>query len=117
MKNLRNIFAILACLICFSLTPPHHGWADYDQTKTLDFTGTIKSSTYENPHGVIKVNEGKKTWTVILAPVSRMSDRGLTAEMIKKGGDIRVVGYPHKETKNEMRAERVFVKDTKYELR
>ena len=117
MKNLKNIFAVFSFAICISFTPPHHGWADYDQTKTLDFTGTIKSSTYENPHGVIKVNQDKKIWTVILAPVSRMTDRGITAEMIKKGGSIRVVGYPHKETKNEMRAERVFVSDTKYELR
>ena len=117
MKSLKNICAVLTFLICASFTPPHHGWADYDQTKTLDFTGNIKTSTYENPHGVIKVNEGKKVWTVILAPVSRMTDRGLTAEMIKQGGQIRVVGYPHKEKKDEMRAERVFVKDTKYELR
>jgi hypothetical protein len=117
MKNLKNIFAVFSFAVCISFTPPHHGCADYDQTKTLDFTGTIKSSAYENPHGVIKVNQDKKIWTVILAPVSRMTDRGLTAEMIKKDGSIRVVGYPHKKTKNEMRAERVFVKDTKYELR
>jgi hypothetical protein len=117
MKNLKSICAALTFFICISFTPPHHGWADYDQTKTLDYSGKIQSSTYENPHGVIKVNEGKKIWTVILAPVSRMTDRGLTAEMIKKGSQIRVVGYPHKETKNEMRAERVFVNDTKYELR
>lgn len=117
MKNLKFLSAILLFMVGVSFTIPHHGWADYDQTKTIDYTGTIQSSVYENPHGVIKVNQGKKIWTVILAPVSRMTDRGLTAEMVKKGGTIRVVGYQHKETKDEMRAERVFVKDTKYELR
>ena len=117
MNFLKNIFAVFFLLICVSFTPPHHGWADYDQTKTLDYSGTIQSSVYENPHGVIKVTQGKKIWTVILAPVSRMTDRGVTEDMVKKGNTIRVVGSPHKEKKAEMRAERVYVKDTKYELR
>jgi hypothetical protein len=117
MKLLKNIITVLSLSVCISFIVPHHGWADYDQTKTVDYTGTIRSSTYENPHGVIKINQGKKIWTVILAPVSRMTDRGLTAEMIKKGNSLRVVGYQHKEKKDEMRAERVFVNDTKYELR
>jgi hypothetical protein len=46
-----------------------------------------------------------------------MEARGLNADMIKKGTTIRVVGYPHKETKDEMRAERIYVGDNKYELR
>ena len=117
MKYLNNVFAALSLSLCISFTPPHHGWADYDQTKTLDYTGIIQSSVYENPHAVIKVSQGKKIWTVILAPVSRMSDRGVTADMVKKGNSIRVVGYAHKEKKAEMRAERVFVNDVKYELR
>jgi hypothetical protein len=63
------------------------------------------------------VLQGKKLWTVILAPVTRMEARGVTAEMIKKGTSVQVVGYPHKEIKDEMRAERIFVNGTKYELR
>ena len=117
MKYPKNVFAVLSVFVFISFVPPHHGWADYDQTKTLDYSGSIQSSVYENPHGIIKVNQGKKIWTVILAPVSRMTDRGLTADMVKKGNSIRVVGYPHKEKKAEMRAERVFVNDVKYELR
>ena len=117
MNFLKNIFAVLSLSVCLSFVLPHHGWADYDLEKTLDYTGTIQSSAYENPHAVIKINQGKKVWTVILAPVSRMSERGVTADMVKKGNSIRVVGYPHKTKKDEMRAERVFVKDAKYELR
>jgi hypothetical protein len=37
--------------------------------------------------------------------------------MIKKGSSLRVVGYPHKEIKDEMRAERIYVGDKKFELR
>lgn len=117
MSLLKNIFAVLLFLLCISFTPPHHGWANYDQTKTLDYTGAIQSSVYENPHAVIKVSQDKKIWTVILAPVTRMGARGVTADMVKKGNSLRVVGYPHKEVKDEMRAERIFINGTKYELR
>ena len=117
MILLKNIFAGLLFLFCVSFTIFHHGWADYDQSKTLDYTGIVQVSVYENPHTMIKVNQGKKIWTVILAPVSRMNDRGVTADMIKKGSSLRVIGYPHKEVKDEMRAERVFINGTKYELR
>jgi hypothetical protein len=108
---------IMLLLVTAAFTMPHHGWADYDQQKTLDFSGTISELVYENPHATIKINEKKKIWSVYLAPVSRMQARGVTEAMVKKGNTIRVVGYPHKKVKNEMRAERIFVDGNKYELR
>ncbi|AWO02088.1 hypothetical protein DLD77_10465 [Chitinophaga alhagiae] len=117
MILLRNLSAALLFLFCTAFTPPHHGWANYDQTKTIDYTGTVTASVYENPHSAIKINQDKKIWTVILAPVSRMQARGVKADMIKKGSSVRVVGYPHKTIKDEMRAERIFVDGAKYELR
>ena len=95
----------------------HHGWANYDQKKVLDYTGTIEESTYENPHATIRARNKDKVWTVVLAPVSRMQTRGVKADMLKKGGSLRIVGYPHKEVKDEMRAERIFIDGQKYELR
>lgn len=117
MALLKNIFGVLLFMLCISFTPPHHGWANYDQNKTLDYTGTIQSAVYENPHVIIKVNQDKKIWTAVLAPVSRMQSRGVTADMVKKGSSLRVVGYPHKEIKDEMRVERIFINGAKYELR
>ena len=117
MATFRNAGLILTLLVAVSFTFPHHGWAEYDQEKTLDFTGTIKELIYENPHALIKINEKKKVWLVYLAPVSRMQARGVTEDMVKKGNSIRVVGYPHKKVKDEMRAERIFVGETKFELR
>jgi hypothetical protein len=117
MVLLRNIFAGSLLVLCVSFSLRHHGWADYDQQKVLDYTGTIQTSVYENPHASLQVNQDKKVWTVILAPISRLEARGVTADMVKKGRSIRVVGYPHKKIKNEMRAERIFIDGTKYELR
>lgn len=114
---LQKIAAAALLVGCLSFTVRHHGWSSYDQTKTLDYKGTIQSLKYENPHALLTVKDKDKTWTVYLAPISRMEARGLNADMIKKGSTIRVVGYPHKEIKDEMRAERIYVGDNKYELR
>ncbi|MCW3107298.1 MAG: hypothetical protein JWQ09_1804 [Segetibacter sp.] len=117
MALLKKASLVLAIFLFVAFKPFHHGWANYDQTKTLDYEGTIQESVYENPHATIKVKNDKKTWLVILAPVSRMNARGVTGEMLKKGAKIQVVGYPHKEIKDEMRAERIFINGNKYELR
>jgi hypothetical protein len=110
-----GISLLFVCLVAFS--PLHHGWADYDQENPIEFTGTIRELKYENPHATIKINQKDKIWNVYLAPVSRMQSRGVKENMVKKGAVIKVVGYPHKTDKNEMRAERIFVGEQKYELR
>lgn len=112
-KLLLTLFLPLS--VAFSAL--HHGWANYDQTKTLDYTGQVEEITYENPHVMLKLQHENKTWTVVLAPPSRMNTRGLTKGMVKAGDMVRVVGYPNKEVKDEMRAERIYVGDKKIELR
>jgi hypothetical protein len=114
---LRKIGAAALLIGCLSFGTRHHGWSNYDQTKTLDYSCTVETLKYENPHALVNVKAKDKTWLVYLAPVSRMEARGLNADMIKKGSTIRVVGYPHKEIKDEMRAERIYVGDKKFELR
>jgi len=117
MKQCKFILAGLLFIVATSFSPDHHGWANYDQNKVLDFMGNIEEFTFENPHATAKVNDKKKTWFVVLAPTSRMQSRGVPVDKLKKGSSLRVVGYPHKEIKNEMRAERIFVDEDKFELR
>jgi hypothetical protein len=98
----------------------HHGWSEYDASKTLDFTGVIRESSYSNPHGKInlQIDGGNgKVWLVVLAPPSRMSNRGLTKNMLKVGTTAKVVGYPHKQKADEMRAERITINGKTTELR
>ena len=113
----KPIALICVGLLLFSFAPWHHGWSEYDQTKTLTFTGKILEMTYENPHGMIKLEVEKKKWTVVLAPPSRMESRGLLKDMIKSGTTVTVVGYPHLKIKDEMRAERITVGKKTTELR
>ena len=117
MVSFKFISVLCILFLATSFVSFHHGWANYDQEKTLDYKGTVQELVYENPHATARVKENNKVWTVILAPLTRMEARGVSAAMLKKGAVIQVVGYPHKEIKDEMRAERIFVNGTKYELR
>lgn len=117
VRNAAALPVMVAAVLCLSFTLLHHGWSNYDQKKQLNFKGEILESTYENPHGMVKFKTDGKTWTVVLAPPSRMQSRGLTEDMLKPGTEARVVGYPHLKIKDEMRAERIIVGDKTTELR
>ena len=95
----------------------HHGWSGYDATKELRLTGTIAEAGYEHPHGFIHLDTPDKKWVVVLAPPSRMENRGLKREMLKPGTKATVVGYPHRSDAEEMRAERIIIGDKSTELR
>ncbi len=117
MKQAKILLLFFILLATVSFTAFHHGWSNYDQKKVLDYTGTIEKVKIENPHAMAWVKQKNKTWTVVLAPTSRMESRNVPLDKLKKGNTIRVVGYPHKTIKDEMRSERIFIEGVKYELR
>ena len=95
----------------------HHGWSEYDSSNTLNLTGTIKEAGYEHPHGHVRLETPEKTWSVVLAPPSRMERRGLTQAQLKPGTRVSVVGYANRNKPEEMRAERIVVNEKTVELR
>jgi hypothetical protein len=94
----------------------HHGWSGY-QTEIQKLSGTIEESSYVSPHGSIRLTSNGRTWLVVLAPPSRMTNRGLTPAMLKVGTAVSVEGYQHKTDPGEMRAERITVDGKTVELR
>jgi hypothetical protein len=113
----RGAVALLGMLLVATVASAHHGWSSYDETKPLTADGTVKASSWANPHGTATVEADGRTWEVVLAPTSRMQARGLTEAMIAPGTRVRVHGYAHKKVANEMRAERITVGDKTVELR
>ena len=95
----------------------HHGWSDYDSDKTLTVTGVIQEAGYEQPHAYLRLATPDKNWRVVLAPPSRMANRGIAHPMLHEGTPVTVVGYPHRSTPDEMRAERMTINGTTVELR
>jgi hypothetical protein len=53
----------------------------------------------------------------VLAPPSRMERRGLPREALAMGATVTVVGYPHRDTADELRAERITASGNTVELR
>jgi Family of unknown function (DUF6152) len=95
----------------------HHGWSGYDNRQPLNLTGTILESGYEHPHGYLQLEVPGKTWLVVLAPPSRMENRGLPRTALQTGAVASVEGYPHRSDPNEMRAERITIDGKTVELR
>ncbi|MCC6071973.1 DUF6152 family protein [Massilia sp. GCM10020059] len=95
----------------------HHGWSEYDAERPLKVSGSIEESGYEHPHGYVRLKAGDKTWLVVLAPPSRMENRGLSPAMLAKGTTASVLGYQNRNKPQEMRAERITINGKTTELR
>jgi hypothetical protein len=114
----RLLGRLALCLIAApGMGLAHHGWSGYDSSQTLHLTGTIQESGYEHPHGYLKLAVPDKVWLVVLAPPSRMENRGLPRTMLTAGTTVTVVGYPHRSELEEMRAERITIQGQTVELR
>ncbi len=113
----RPVLLVLPVLFCAASAFAHHGWSEYDANQPLKLEGTIQESGYVHPHGFVVLKTPDKTWTAVLAPPTRMENRGLAREMLKPGGKATVEGYPNREKPDEMRAERIIVEGKTTELR
>ncbi|MCD6040734.1 MAG: hypothetical protein K0R40_337 [Burkholderiales bacterium] len=113
---MKRIFLAVALAVPPAVSA-HHGWSEYDSSKALKLTGKIVQSGYEHPHGHVRLEAPGKTWSVVLAPPSRMERRGLPKEWLKSGATATVEGYANREKPEEMRAERITMNGKTIELR
>ena len=112
-----KLLALVALVFMPTIATAHHGWSGYDASQVLNLTGTIRDAGYEHPHGYVRLQTPDKTWLVVLAPPSRMENRGLARAMLKPGTTATVVGYPNRSDAMEMRAERITIGHKTTELR
>lgn len=120
-KIMRMI--VTACCVAIfmatwtSTATAHHGWSEYDNSKTLNLSGKIQAIGYDNPHVVIQLQTKEQVWEAVLAPPSRLQNRGLPPKQLQVGETVSVVGYPHRSEENEMRAEQIIVGEKTVPLR
>jgi len=113
----RTVLASAAFALMTGAAIAHHGWGSYDAAKPVTVSGPILTSKFENPHATVTVRGSDKTWTVTLAPTSRMISRGAAQNIVAVGNDVSAYGYPSTVEKDEMRAERITVNGKTYEMR
>src|SRR2546421_10680830 len=85
MRTRASVSLALFLLLVATASDAHHGWSGYDNSKELSLTGVIRESGYEHPHGHLRLEAPGKTWTVVLAPPSRMERRGPAAKELRGG--------------------------------
>ncbi|MDH5578187.1 MAG: DUF6152 family protein [Betaproteobacteria bacterium] len=111
----RMVLAGMLALPALALA--HHGWSEYDSTKLLRLSGKIVEYGYEHPHGHVRLETPGKVWWCVLAPPSRMQNRGLEKGMLKPGVMVTLEGYANRDKPEEMRAERIIIGGKTVELR
>ena len=94
----RNLLAILVLMTIAASAFGHHSEAgEYDSTKPVKVTGTIKKVEWQNPHIWFYVDvqdeNGKiTTWGFSAAPPGALMRRGITKEALTLGAVVNVEG-------------------------
>jgi hypothetical protein len=115
---MRRLLPLLAALLLAALPAfAHHGWGSYDAGKVLTLKVKLDTVRYANPHAEVQVTHDTQRWNVVLAPVTRMTARGLPDGALKVGKQVTIVGYPRTDGTREIRAERITVDGKTIELR
>jgi len=110
---------ILTALAAMAAVPvlAHHGWGSYDAANPVTVAGPMTHVAYEYPHVHVMVDQGGKSWEIVLAPPSRMELRRAIASVVRPGKTIAAYGYASKQRPGEMRAERITIDGKTYEMR
>ena len=94
----RNLLAVLILMAIAAPAFAHHSEAaEYDSTKPVKVTGTIKKVEWQNPHvwfyvDVKDENGNITTWGFSGAPPGALMRRGITREVLKLGAVVNVEG-------------------------
>lgn len=112
-----RMLIMVASLFIGGVAQAHHGWSSYDDNEEIRLNGSIVDSSYTYPHASIRLQVGDRVWTVVLAPPSRMSSRGIPGDRLKEGDQVAVEGYASRRDPNELRAERITIDQQTVELR
>ena len=113
----RRSLVLLASLIAAAPAAAHHGWGSYDPQNPQTLTGTVERVAFGNPHATIWLKTETKTWEVVLAPPFRMTNRGVAAGALSAGMTVTVMGYPHRQKDDELRAEWLRIAEQTTQLR
>jgi hypothetical protein len=94
-RNLLAVFILVA--IAAPVFGHHSEAAEYDSTKPVKVTGTIKKVEWQNPHiwfyvDVKDENGTVTTWGFSAAPPGSLMRRGITKENFPVGAVVNVTG-------------------------
>ena len=87
----------------------HHSFAVFfDDTRTIEITGSVTEFRFSNPHAIISLEVRNKAgmveeWKAETNAVTLLKRRGWTKDSLKAGEVITVDGWPSRDGANYMR--------------
>lgn len=114
---MRKLLALVLVAAFAGPAAAHHGWGSYDADSPITMEGPILSIDLQNPHGEMTMEHDGAVWVVTLAPLSRMTARGATGDILSDGVQVIAYGYPKRDGTPEIRAEWVEVNGQRFQLR
>ena len=92
----------------------HHGFAShFDPGREQSVEGVVTEYEFINPHVLIHLDveddeEGLQKWVIESASITTFHrEGGLSSDSLNPGDFVRIVGYPSRHGKNEMRLNRI----------
>jgi hypothetical protein len=100
--NVKKTNLVVAVAMAGALAAPaiaHHASGPfYDNTKTVEVTGTVTKLAIKNPHSFLYLDvmeKGQKVeWQVEMGTGAQLARNNLTVETLKPGTEIKVSGQP-----------------------
>jgi hypothetical protein len=98
----RVLVAVAAFLVILGgRAVAHHGQAGlFDETRTIELKGAVKTWSFVNPHPILVLEVGEKgataEWDVYFGPsaVSFLRRQGYSAETFRAGEVLVITGHP-----------------------
>jgi Family of unknown function (DUF6152) len=120
MRTFKIVAAVVVAFVALLFVKPilaHHSEsAEYDLTKPVKVTGTIKAVEWKNPHiwfyvDVKDANGKVTTWGFSGGPPGMLLRRGITKEVMKIGAVVNVEGSRAKDGSNNASGRKVTFPD------
>jgi len=94
----------------------HHGATEYDMTKIVTLSGTVKELQFVNPHTLlsftVKDDSGKAIeWQGELPSPNLLSRRGWNRSTLKPGDQVTIIGAPAKNGEKGMQVKKLVFPD------
>lgn len=90
----------MTSVLMVSATWAHHSFAVYDFSQQIEFSGTVETLNFKNPHiaMTLRVTNDDGTAEIIDfiegAPANMLVRKGLRPDMISPGATITAIGSP-----------------------
>lgn len=99
MPHVRRASTLLVVFAMVAAVEAHHGSADYDVTREVAVTGTVKQWRWSSPHTWVFLTATRSSgateeWSGEGPPLQWAESRGWSNATLKPGETVRLVMYP-----------------------